>query len=203
MRPTVTGLPDQALLGLSTVTDVQPERTSVALLPLALSGDRDAWARIVEDHTKLLWWIARSHRLDEDTTADVVQTVWLQLLRFGHRIEDPKKLPGWLATTARREALRRTSAREIPTEHLADNRDPSVTPVDEHLVDEETIGIVLAAFAKLSEHDRRLLRLVCAVPPKSYEEIAVLLGKTVGYIGPTRRRALERLRAHLEEMGLS
>ena len=54
----------------------------------------------------MVWSIARSFRLDDATAKDVSQTVWLRLVENMHRIDDPERLPGWLATTCRREALR-------------------------------------------------------------------------------------------------
>lgn len=191
------------LAALTTVGTMNRAVSTGELLAAALAGDSQAWEQIVEDHTRLLWWIARSHRLDEATAADVVQTVWLQLIRFGDRIKDPDRLAAWLATTARREAQRRLSVRDVPTEFMSDEPDRHSPEVDERLIDEETIGTVLAAFEQLSVDDQRLLHLVCDVPPRSYDEIAKLLGKSPGYIGPTRRRALERLRALLNEMGNS
>lgn len=172
-------------------------------LRAALAGNRAAWGRIVENHTKLLWWIARSYRLDDSSSADLVQTVWLQLIRHGHRIEDPARLAAWLATTARREAQRRTSPRDVPADWLEDRADRLAPAPDERLIDEETVGTVLAAFARLPADDQRLLRLVCDDPPRTYEEIAAILGKSHGYIGPTRQRAIKRLRALVKEMGLT
>lgn len=187
----------------TTVADVEDGATPGALLHSALAGDTDAWARIVDEYSRLLWWVARRHRLDDATAADVVQTVWLQLIRFGNRIEDPDRLPSWLATVARREALRRTSGRELPSLEIEDRSDLGQQSTEERVVDDDTLGIVLAAFEQLSDDDQRLLRLVCDVPPKSYEEVATLLGRSVGYVGPTRQRALNRLRTILTEMGLS
>ncbi len=187
----------------ATVAAVETGFSPAHALEAALAGDRDAWAQIVEEYSRLLWWVARSHRLDDATAADVVQTVWLQLIRFGHRIEQPERLPSWLATVARREALRRTGSAEIPSTEFEDRSDAGAASTEDRVVDDDTLGIVLAAFDRLSEDDQRLLRLVCDVPPKSYEEIATLLGRNVGYIGPTRQRALNRLRALLTEMGLS
>lgn len=172
-------------------------------LAAALAGDAVAWRSIVDEHTKLLWWVARRHRLDDATAADVIQTVWLQLLRFGDRIEDPARLPAWLATTARRESLRRVGNRVVPTDNLADEVDRSAPSTEERVLDAELRDGVLAAFSKLSPDDQQLLRLLCEVPPKTYEEIAVILGKSHGYVGPTRQRALERLRKIVREMGLS
>lgn len=189
---------------MSTVVAVRshPSAESVStLLPAALAGDRAAWDQIVRDHTNLLWWIARSHRLDDATAADVVQTVWLQLIRFGDRITDPSRLRGWLATTARRESLRRAGAREVPIERLRDAPDRLAGEPDERVIDDERLGAVLAAFESLPAKDQRLLRLMCDVPPKTYEEIAAILGRSAGHLGPTRQRALARLRALLSEQG--
>lgn len=189
---------------MTTVVAVRSDSSAdstAALLPAALAGDRDAWDVIVAEHTKLLWWIARSHRLDEATAADVVQTVWLQLIRFGDRISDPERLRGWLATTARRESLRRARGREVPVDEWGDAPDRFGGEVDEGMLDEERLDLVLAAFADLPPEDQALLRLICSVPPKSYEEIAAILGRSAGYLGPTRKRALSRLRSLLREMG--
>ena len=187
----------------ATVAGVGVEATPGELLHAALAGDSDAWARIVDDYSRLLWWVARRHRLDDATAADVVQTVWLQLIRFGHRIDDPDRLPSWLATVARREALRRTGGNELPSLEIEDRTDLGQESIEERVVDDDTLGIVLAAFERLSDDDQRLLRLVCDVPPKSYEEVATLLDRPIGYVGPTRQRALNRLRTILSEMGLS
>jgi RNA polymerase sigma factor (sigma-70 family) len=172
-------------------------------LAAALAGDAKAWDRIVNDHSKLLWWVARSYRLDDATAADVVQTVWLQLIRFGDRIQDPARLAGWLSTTARRECIRRVSSRQVPADWIDDEPDRLAASPDETILDAEALDIVLAAFSRLSTEDQNLLRLICDVPPKSYEEIAALLGRSPGYIGPTRQRALNKLRALVREMGLT
>ena len=59
----------------------------------------------------------RSYRLSHDDAADAVQNTWLRLLENLTKIDHPEALPGWLATTARREALGvlRRRTREILT----------------------------------------------------------------------------------------
>lgn len=188
---------------VTSVRGMHSEPTTAELLRGALAGDRDAWARIVEEYSRLLWWVARSHRLDDATAADVVQTVWLQLVRFGDRITEPDRLGAWLATTARRESMRRITPTELPGGVLDDTVDALGVPADERLLDEETLGVVLAAFERLSPDDQHLLRLVSDVPPRSYEEIGAILGRPPGSIGPTRQRAIGRLRSLLHEMGLT
>ena len=46
--------------------------------------------------------------------------------------------------------------------------------------------------------DQALLRLLTADPRPPYEEIAAALDMPIGSIGPTRQRALARLREQLE-----
>ena len=166
------------------------------LLVRAAEGDQEAWDALVDRFSQMVWSIARGFRLDDHTSKDVTQTVWLRLVENLDRITDPERLPGWLATTCRREALRVKGVRErmIPTEFeydIADER-PSLEAM---LVEDEQAREVLVAFDGLSEDCRQLLRLLCTDPPLSYEEIAEIVGRPIGSLGPTRSRCLERLQA--------
>jgi DNA-directed RNA polymerase specialized sigma24 family protein len=55
-----------------------------------------------------------------------------------------------------------------------------------------------SAFVRLPARDQRLLRMLVADPQPSYEEIGTALAMPIGSIGPTRGRALRRLRRELE-----
>jgi RNA polymerase sigma factor (sigma-70 family) len=143
----------------------------------------------------MVWSIARGFRLDDATAKDVTQTVWLRLVENLDRITDPERLPGWLATTCRREALRVKGVRErmIPTEFEYDIADETPS-LEAMLVEDEQAREVLVAFEALSEDCRQLLRLLCTDPPLSYEEIAEIVGRPIGSLGPTRSRCLDRLK---------
>ena len=52
---------------------------------------------------------------------------------------------------------------------------------------------IMAAFQTLSDGCKQLLTL-CWSAELSYEEIAGILGRSTGYIGPTRQRCLQLLR---------
>lgn len=189
---------------LSTVARVDG-RSTTELLNAALDGDRGAWDVIIEEYTGLLWWIARRHRLDDATAADVVQTVWLQLVQNGRSIRDPDRLPAWLATTARREAQRRISRarKQVPTGEIQDRAAIDSAGPEELVVDDETTAIALAAFHTLGPSCQRLLALLCEVPPNSYEEISALLDIPIGSIGPTRKRCLATLRTAMRGLGFT
>jgi RNA polymerase sigma factor (sigma-70 family) len=166
------------------------------LLARAAEGDQEAWDALVDRFSQMVWSIARGFRLDDATAKDVTQTVWLRLVENLDRITDPERLPGWLATTCRREALRVKGVRErmIPTEFEYDIADETPS-LEAMLVEDEQAREVLVAFEALSEDCRQLLRLLCTDPPLSYEAIAEIVGRPIGSLGPTRSRCLERLKA--------
>jgi len=165
------------------------------LLARAAEGDQEAWNALVDRFSQMVWSIARGFRLDEATAKDVTQTVWLRLVESVDRINDPERLPGWLATTCRREAQRVKGVRErtVPTDFEFDVADESPS-LEAMLVEDEEAREVVAAFGSLGEECQQLLRLLCTDPPLSYEEIAEIVGRPIGSLGPTRSRCLERLK---------
>ncbi len=174
------------------------QATHGELLALAVSGEQPAWNELVDRFGQMVWSIARSFRLDDATAKDVSQTVWLRLVENAHRIDDPERLPGWLATTCRREALRVKGMRDrvIPTDFQYDVPDESAS-LEAMLVEDEDAREVVVAFGSLSDECQQLLRLLAADPPLSYEELAETIGRPIGSLGPTRSRCLERLKAAL------
>ena len=70
------------------------------------AGERDAFDDLVGVMTPLLWRTARGAGLDPGAAEDVVQTVWLGLLRSGDSLRDPRTIVKWLLTSCRREAWR-------------------------------------------------------------------------------------------------
>jgi len=177
-----------------------------ALLAQAGAGDERAWDALVEQHTRLLWSVARSYRLDQADAADVVQTTWLRLLEHLDRIEDPSRLVGWLVTTARRECLRvlRRSGRERPVadEDTTLEVTDDAEPVDAHLITSERNAILWRAFLRLPQRCQQLLRIVVAMP-QAYHEVSAAMDMPVGSIGPTRARCLSRLRDLLAGSGIT
>jgi RNA polymerase sigma factor (sigma-70 family) len=171
-----------------------------ARVRLAAQGDGRAWSEIVDEFEGLLWAVARTHRLCHADQADVVQTTWL---RFGEnldRLREPARLGAWLATTARRECLRilRASARELPDAAPPELPDGELQPIDGALIDAERDAALRSALRRLSSRDQALLLMLVADSAPSYEQIGAALGMPIGSIGPTRGRALARLRGQLE-----
>jgi RNA polymerase sigma factor (sigma-70 family) len=164
------------------------------------AGEREAWRQLVEEFQGILSAVARGHRLCDADAADVTQTAWMRLAENLDRLQDPTRVGAWLATTARRECLRalRASARELPEADPPEPQNGDPSPIDGGLLKAERDTALWSAFRRLPARDQALLRLLLAEPQRSYEEIATALGMPIGSIGPTRGRALERLREELE-----
>jgi RNA polymerase sigma factor (sigma-70 family) len=189
------------------------ENTDVAgLVTAAADGDKVAWRGIVERFSGLVWSITRAYRLADADAADAFQTTWLRLAEHIGRIQHPERVGAWLATAARRECLQniRAGARAIPAadmtrfEPVTVGGDPAepeaaVLRAEREQEDAERAAALWRAFERLSARCRELLRVLMAVPPPSYGEVAAALEIPIGSIGPTRARCLQRLRAELGE----
>jgi RNA polymerase sigma factor (sigma-70 family) len=184
---------------------ITPEAAAL-LVERVRDGDSAAWSALVDAYAGLVWGIARNHRLSQGDAADVSQTTWLRLIENVDRIEDPRRVGAWLATTARRECLRilRLSGRTVlvDDERELDRGDPREVPVDALMLRAEEAATVQAAFAQLPERCRQLLSLLMVDDAPSYEEVSAALAMPIGSIGPTRGRCLEKLRALMAGQGV-
>jgi RNA polymerase sigma factor (sigma-70 family) len=170
-------------------------RSSAELLQAARAGDEQAWAQLMDRHTVLLWSIARSFRFGRAAAEDVVQTVWLRLLERGHTIREPGAVTAWLITTARRECLVVTRAnRRTAGEDMMPEVVDGATP-EEASLRLARDRLLWRACRRLPDRDALLLTLLARETP--YHEVAAVLDIPPGSVGPTRTRALQKLRAEL------
>jgi RNA polymerase sigma factor (sigma-70 family) len=184
----------------------QADADDATLVARCRAGDGAAWAALVERYQRLVYAIVRRAGLDEHTAADVFQTVFSRLLQHLARITEPHRLQAWIVTTAKREALLllRNSKRTVsmarsddgdgdaPDWDLADDS-PIAEDALEHL---QQLNQLRGALDRLDARCRDLLLMLFRDEDDtlSYEEVASRLGTTVGSIGPTRSRCLDKLR---------
>jgi RNA polymerase sigma factor (sigma-70 family) len=175
------------------------DRVGVAtLVAAALEGDEAAWVELVDRHTPLVVSVLRRYRLSGADAEDVTQIVFLRLVEHLADLREPRALPMWLITTTRNECVRllRTGRGVVPFDPTAAGIEVAADgaePVD-GILRAELSQAVLEALADLPERDRAMLLLLSQDPPLSYREIADRLHMPVGSIGPTRARALDKLR---------
>jgi RNA polymerase sigma factor (sigma-70 family) len=170
-----------------------------ALVARVVDGDQEAWNEIIERYAPLVWAICQRHQLSRQDTDDVGQSVWLLLVENIGRIREAAALPGWLATTTRRECLRvlRSARRhdhaDLPPEEKLPPG-PETATIEQLVIAAERDAALRAAFAELPRACHELLSMLMGDPPLPYTQVSATLGIPVGSIGPSRGRCLDRLR---------
>ena len=174
--------------------------TDRSLIDDCLRGQHEAWNELVERYSRLVWSIARKHRLLDADAEDVHQTVFANLIRHLGDLRERERLSSWLITTATRECWRLQKRQSRGAISLNDQRDELAASESKDASDEQ---LVRDAMTRLNARCQELLTaLFRAVGEPSYPEIAERLGMPTGSIGPTRARCLARLEALLRELGL-
>jgi RNA polymerase sigma factor (sigma-70 family) len=180
---------------------VHHEQVVTDLVTRARNGQQQAWDTLGERYAPLIWSICRRHRLGRADADDVCQTVWLHLVDQLDTIRDPAALPGWLATTTRRECGRVLDTARGP--HVSGHAlDTEIMPDEQGAP-----GRAGTAGGRSSHGAARGAQPPAAIqpaadrpadrrPPLPYAQISARLGIPVGSIGPSRRRCLDKIRRH-------
>jgi RNA polymerase sigma factor (sigma-70 family) len=173
------------------------------MVSAAAAGDASAWDELVREFTGLVRSVARWHRLNDADAADTAQATWLLLFQHLDRIKEPARIGAWVATTARRECLRvlRGTPRCVALDDEWEYVESTEAPADSALLAAERDLALRRCLDRLRATDRQLLTLLMADHQPGYAEISVTLAMPVGSIGPTRARALDRLRDELASDG--
>jgi RNA polymerase sigma factor (sigma-70 family) len=169
-------------------------------------GDAAAWPLLVTRYQRLVYAIVTRMGLDEHVAADVFQTVFEKLVQHLPGLREPERLQAWIVTTAKREALlqRRLGQRHQSLTRADESDDEAAawdvadeSPIAEEALSElQQLNQLRVAMDRLDERCRHLLLLLFRDEDEklSYEEVARRQGTSVGSIGPTRSRCLDKLR---------
>lgn len=164
-------------------------------------GDQGAMGELVRTLTPILWHTVRATRLDTATAEDVLQTVWLSLVRKSDTIAEPLAVLQWMIISTKREAWRvsrgqaKVRPEDIETSHAAE---PANRPsVEDEVARGEADSTLWRHINELPERCRTLLRVIAFADRPDYAELAKTLGMPQGSIGPTRGRCLAKLRLAL------
>jgi RNA polymerase sigma factor (sigma-70 family) len=166
-------------------------------------GDQGQMAELVRILTPILWHTARACRLDQATAEDVLQDVWLTLVRKAGSITEPLAVLQWLVITTKRESWRvaksqaRTRPEDMETTGTADQ--PSDQTVEDEVLRDDADHRLWQHIQTLPERCSTLLRVIAFADRPDYAELAKALGMPQGSIGPTRGRCLAKLRLALAE----
>jgi len=165
-------------------------------------GDQAKMGDLVRILTPILWHTARSSRLDAATAEDVLQTIWLALVRKSDTITEPLAVLQWLVVSTKREAWRaakdqvRYRTENLESTPVAANDSSSI---EDTVLRDETDGRLWRHIAALPERCQTLLRVIAFADRPDYAELARALGMPQGSIGPTRGRCLAKVRIALAQ----
>lgn len=184
------------------------ELSDTELYRSACKGDREAFRALAERHHRYTIRIAVGFVSDRSSAEDIAHKAWLNVCRHIKQVQDGERDPltlkydnslmGWLkmiTSNVARDEFRRRS--RLSSEELEDDAVSYEPNLLDRLNLAEMKEATWEAFKKIGERCRELLLLLIEDPPLSYEQIAVILDRPVGSIGPTRARCLDKLRANL------
>jgi len=178
-----------------------------ALVGAAVEGYEWAWTELVTRFTGLITSVGRRHGLSAADVNELQQTTWLRLVENIHRIRQPERVGGWLATAARRESLQilRRANRYVTDADQFLAKQPSEAGANPEAgpLAEERAKAVRAAWEHLNPRCQQMLSLLVADEAMAYRDLSALLSMPIGSIGPTRARCLEHLRHLVAQEGIT
>jgi len=194
---------------------VANDEADEVLLQAYRAGDVRAFERLVARHEKPVWNFIRRFVRDPATAEDLLQEVFLRVVKSADEWRGAAKFSTWLYTIARnltvdhaRRAVHRNAAsldgpERAGSESTATLHDRIASPdrrADEVASDRETKRRIDEAVAALPADQREvfLMREVMEMP---FAEIAAAVGASEPTVKSRMRYALEKLRAALVELG--
>jgi RNA polymerase sigma factor (sigma-70 family) len=191
--------------GSTSAAETTPDQAHELLRELR-SGHTGRWKSVMGEYGPRLRSLGRSYRLTDNEIDDALQTTWLALLTHADQIRDPDCLGAWLATTMRRACLSMVN-RGRNKLRLVDDW----TPYEDDQAGADNGDALLEWFQlsgltsdiwkfveALPARQRTLIRVLFSADEPSYAEVSARTGMPIGAIGPTRQRALRRLRQVLD-----
>ncbi len=179
------------------------DKTDQELIDACRAGRQDAWQEVLTRYERLVFSIPLNFGLTRADAADVAQLTFTALVENIDRLRPDSNLGGWLATVARRNALRvlRKHKREFlgQEEDIGDSPLLASIPVNDPAAWERVEWLNQGLNLLDQRCQKLLLRLYFSEDQPAYEVVAAELGLRVGSIGPIRGRCLDRLRTLLLE----
>jgi RNA polymerase sigma-70 factor (ECF subfamily) len=173
------------------------------LLRLAAEGDSTAWRAIVSLYAPRVFGILRAQCRDEELAEEIAQSTFCTLAAKIASYVESGRFESWLFRIAmnrlRDEMRRRTRhARSAGEETF---RAVAAEPTPSAGLDEGVRRKLEVALSRLSESDREVIELR-HTGGMSFRALSDYFGEPIGTLLARHHRALKKLKAMLEEMGV-
>ena len=160
-------------------------------------GEETAFEMLFDRYNGRLLYYLRRMLGASGMAEDVLQTVWLKVLRKIGTLEEPRALRTWLYRIAHNEAVQqlRKAGREIALEETEETLEAATEEEDSRPLDTAQVHLALD---QISPAHRAVLTLRF-MNDLSYADIAEVVGCSVGTIRSRIHYAKQALRKQMEE----
>ncbi len=164
-----------------------------ALIEACRRGEREAFDRLVVRYQRDIYRLCYRYVNDHEDANDLAQEVFLKAWRAIGRFRGESRFSTWLYRIAVNACLNHRALRRPATEELKDSlADPGRGPLSAALSEDESRR-VRQAVARLPEKQRATL-ILKVYQELSHEEVAAVLGNSVGTVKSNLFHALANLR---------
>lgn len=178
------------------MTDAAERLREQLLVLRCQTGDEDAFEELVARYHPRLRYYLRRILPRPDHADDVLQEVWLAVVRALPRLADPAALAAWLYRIARDKVS--VQWRERPPERLLDVPDLAEEPSQDNEFGREDAEEIHASLDRLSPEQREVLVLRFA-EDMTYQQIAQVTGCPIGTVRSRLYYAKSALRLAIEQ----
>lgn len=159
------------------------------------SGDLDRIGLLFERHYKPLFGFLFRMTADKESSEDMVQNVFLRMLKYRHTFKGDGEFRTWMYHLARnvlndhhKRAKRQANPLEQTFREVADEAPESTADK------EEQVHLLNSALARLTEENREIL-VLSRYQELAYHEIALILNISEGNVRVRIHRAMAQLKS--------
>jgi RNA polymerase sigma-70 factor (ECF subfamily) len=193
-------LPGSATAGRAASRPPMTAEDDATLVEQCLAGNTAAFDALVERHRRQVYQVCYRFVGNHEDASDLAQDAFLRAYRALHTFKGNSAFGTWLYRVAVNVCLNRVSSKQPATEPLErrEHQDSKGESADRTVLRQERAATVRAAIARLPKKQRAtmILRMYHELP---HEQIAAILGSSVGAVKANFFHALANLKKLLQE----
>lgn len=162
-------------------------------------GEPAGFEQLVHDWERKLFFYARRLVANDEDAWQILQEVWLQVLRGIRSLRDPGRLPVWLYAVTRNTVMNH-HREEYARERSLDETESVESPRESDFEAFDDAELVYHGLARISRVDREVLTLFF-LQDLSIDEVSEVLGIPSGTVKSRLFKAKKSLREILKSEG--
>ncbi len=201
VRPDHTAFPDEAgTSGAAALATSVTELGEAELVAACVAGQAGAFDLIVERHRRAVYQLCYRFVGNHEDASDLSQDVFLRAYRGLRSFRSQASIATWLYRIGVNVCLNRVGAKRLATESIQERQyiDARSESASERMLRDERAARVRAAVAELPPKQRAVL-VLRIYHEMSHQEIAAIVGTSVGAVKANVFHALQNLKKRLGE----